>query len=129
MVSATKDIKSLFNLDLSGNKLDDECLITLADAMKSLTSLNLSRNKFTDSGIEILAPYLSGNIKLKVLDLSSNPGITNSSVPLIIDILVGSEITQICLSDTSISEGIKHFIPLTKGLVNGGEKSLNLRNK
>lgn len=129
MVSAIKDIKSLFNINLSGNKLDDECMITLADTMKSITSLNLSRNKFTDSGIETLAPYLSGNTKLKVLDLSGNSGITNSSVPLIIDILIGSEITHLYLSDTSISEGIRHFIPLAKGFADGNETSLNLRNR
>ncbi len=70
-----------------------------------LKKLDVSYNKVTDKGIEIISEYLIENTKLKVLDLCFNRGITDVSVPYLIEIAKKSCITQIDIHYTSLSEG------------------------
>ncbi len=93
-------------LTLYKNAIDDECMQQLGEYVqenKYLERLNINGNKITDKGVEILSEYLSGNILLKELGLYYNRGITNASVPYLVDIANKSYITNIYLVDTSIT--------------------------
>ncbi len=94
-------------LDLSNNKIDDECMKQLGDYVQDnqhFECLNVGWNKVTDKGIEIISEHLIGNTKLNLLDLSFNKRITDKSVPYLIEIAKKSCITQMDISYTSISE-------------------------
>ncbi len=94
-------------LSLENNKIDDECMKQLGECLQDneyLEILNVNNNKVTDKGIEIISEYLIGNTKLKELYLNSNEGITDVSVPYLIDIAMKSYITKMDLEFTSISE-------------------------
>ncbi len=70
----------------------------------------LSSNEATDKGIETIPEDLIGNTKLKVLDLNRNSGITDASVPYLIEIAKKSCITEIGLRDTLISYAKKQEV-------------------
>ncbi len=94
-------------LNLSSNNVGDECMKQLGEYVQDsqyLDILRLGNNKITDKGIEMISEYLIGNTKLKELDLSVNKGITDASVPYLVEIGNKSCITKIGLRDTSISE-------------------------
>ncbi len=95
------------DLNLSYNEIDDECMKQLGEYVQDneyLERLMLSYNKVTDKGIEMLLEYLIGNTKLNELNLSVNWGITDASVPYLIEIAKKSCITRMYLGGTSISE-------------------------
>ena len=72
------------------NELDDDCMKSLGEFIKNnqtIKNMNIGINKITDNGIEILLPYLIGNITIKRIDISLNKGITDESVPLLIEII------------------------------------------
>ncbi len=95
------------NLYLFGNLIDDECMKQFGEYVQDnqhLVMLDINWSIITDKGIEIISEYLFGNIKLKVLNLGGNKGITNISAPYLIEIAKKSCITKIDLWNTSISE-------------------------
>jgi len=53
---------------------------------KFIEIIYLGGNYITDKSFEILLPYLFANTTLKKLGVSYNEGITDESVPLLIDI-------------------------------------------
>ncbi len=69
-----------------------------------LEILWLGNNKVTGKGIEIISEYLIGNTKLKELYLSYNIGITDESVPYLIEIAKKSRVNKMNLERISISE-------------------------
>ncbi len=94
-------------LNLSWNQIDDECMKQFGEYVQDndhLEKLRLSNNRITDKGIEIISEYLIGNTKLKELNLRGNKGITDESVPYLIEIAKKSCITQIDIRSRSISE-------------------------
>ncbi len=94
------------SLHLSYNEIDDECMKQLGEYMqdnKYLEQIWLFENKVSDKGIEILSEYLIGNIKLKQLYLMHNIGITDKSVPYLMEIAMRSCIARLDLWRTSIS--------------------------
>ncbi len=94
------------DLNLSYNEIDDECMNQLGEYVQDnqhLKILNISGNKITDKEIEIISEYLIGNTKLDDLDLGGNKGITDVSVPYLIEIAEKSCITEVYLQYTSIS--------------------------
>ncbi len=94
-------------LDLSNDEIDDECMKQLGEFVQDnehLEKLWLSNDNITDKGIEMISEYLIGNIKLKELNLSYSRGITNASVPYLVEIAKKSCITDIDIGFTSISE-------------------------
>ena len=103
-----KEMKSkLIYLYLSGNLLDDECMKTLGEFIKyseTFESIGISNNNITDKGIEILSEYLIGYITLYELDFSYNEGITDKSLPYLIDIAKKTSITSMNLFSTSVSK-------------------------
>ena len=94
-------------LSLYGNEIDDECMKQFGEYVQDnehLERLEIGKIKISDKGIEIISEYLIGNTKLKELDLKYNKGITDVSVPYLIEIAKKSCITQMVVEYTSISE-------------------------
>ncbi len=93
-------------LSLSHNEIDDECMKQLGEYVQDnehLERLMLGYNKITDKGIEVISEYLIGNTVMKILVLRYNRGITNASIPYLIEIANQSCITDMDLWHTSIS--------------------------
>ncbi len=93
-------------LGLSLNQIDDECMKQLGEYVQDnqhFERLWLETNKVTDKGIEIISEYLFGNITLKELGLRGNRGITDVSVPYLIEIAKKSYVTKIETRNTTIS--------------------------
>ena len=61
--------KELDDINISENKLDDNCMESLVNLLNELPIINikLSNHSITDNGIEILSDGLIGNIILKIL--------------------------------------------------------------
>lgn len=94
------------SLDLSANQLDDDCMKALGELVQDnqhLKGIDLRENKITDKGVGILSEHLIGNTALKVLDLNNNKGITDLSVPTLIQTARNSAIPNILIYHTSIS--------------------------
>ncbi len=106
LIDTLRECNSVISvLDLSINEIDDECMKQLGEYIQDnehLERLEIG-SKVTDKGIEMLSEYLIGNTTLKELNLS-NKGITDVSVPYLIDIAKKSCITEIDIENTSISE-------------------------
>ena len=95
------------DLNLSYNQIDDECMKQLGEYVQNnehLEKLEIGSNKLTDKRIEILSEYLNGNTTLKELYLRNNNGITDVSVPYLIEIAKKSCITRLFIGNTSISQ-------------------------
>lgn len=100
-------------LDLSVNKLDDDCIDSLGLYIQDnqhLENILIGYNKLTDNAVEILSESLIGNSTLKLLDLSSVVGITDVSTPHLIEIARRSFVTEIVIWDTCISSEKKQKI-------------------
>lgn len=85
----------IINLYLGNNRLDDGCMKSLGEWIKlnnTMTSISLCQNQISDRGIEILALYVKGNTALKSMDFRNNPGITNESVAIFLDMIKSSKI-------------------------------------
>ncbi len=106
-------------LNLSWNEIDDECMKQVGEYMQDNEYLNklwLFNNKITDKGIEMISEYLIGNTILKELEIYNNKGITDVSIPYLIEITNKSCITNAFLWGTSIStkkqEEIAEFLKI-----------------
>lgn len=108
LLKTLKEMKSkLIKLFLDDNLLDDECMNMLGEFIEyseTIETIRFLKNKITDKGIEILSEYLIGNISLKTLNISGNKGITDKSLPYLIDIAKKTSITSINLFLTSLSK-------------------------
>lgn len=115
-----------------GNQLDDECMKALGEYIKSnrrVEKLLVGYNKITDKGLEVLAPYLQENTTLRTLNLGSNAGITDSSVPLLINILESSHIEDVNVWHTSITQKNAIAVPLAHNQLKYGPNQLDLFEK
>lgn len=66
---------SITKIDLSRNSLDSNCLESLgifARDSKTLTDINLSYNKIDDYGIQFLSSSIAGNTSVRVIDFTGN---------------------------------------------------------
>lgn len=88
------------------NELDDECMESLGEYAQDNEHLECMKigNRVTDKGVEILSKYLIGNTKLEELSLSFNQGVTDASVPFLIEFAKKSSILRIDYFETSISD-------------------------
>lgn len=91
---------------------------------KCLERIDLQYNKINDAGIETLAPYLEGNITLKMLEISGMQGITEVSVPLFLRIIETSHIQDIIFAFTLISEVKALTAPLAINQIKYGTSSI-----
>jgi len=67
-----------------------------------IESVLIGGNRITDKGIELLLPFLVGNTTLRQLDISSNKGITQKSIPALFEIAMKSYLETINIEYTSI---------------------------
>ncbi len=99
-------------IKLSNNKeINDECMKSLGEYIKTNKSIEiiwLESNNISDAGIEILAPYLDGNMTFNLLYLSENEGITDKSIPLLVKMIESSHVENMHIDYTSITQK-KHF--------------------
>lgn len=98
----------VYNIMLDENKqIDDECVKSLGEYIKynkTIEEISLRGVQISDQGIELLVPYFDGNTTFKHLDLQSNRGITDKSVPLFVKLAELSHVEYIDLHSTSISQ-------------------------
>ncbi len=103
-------------ITLSDNLIDNECMMQLGEFIQGnqhISLLYICSNKITDRGIEILSEHLAGNTTLKYLDLNNNNGITEASVPYLLEIAKRSCIEVIILWYISLSSESKKKIQET----------------
>ena len=96
---------------------------------KTIVNINICNNKITDNGIEILLPYLIGNEMLKRCDISFNRGITDNSVPLLVEIIKNSSIEDIIILRTSITNQNILVAPLIRNAFSKGFDKINMEGK
>ncbi len=117
------------------HQINDECMKSLGEYIKynkSIERILLSRNKISDTDIEILAPYLDGNTTFKRLYLNSNEGITDKSIPLLLKMIESSNIEDMGLYDTSITQKnsiVNICIHLACNRIKYGSAMLNLSRR
>jgi hypothetical protein len=98
-------LKKLRVLRIAHNILKEENLIFLS-ALPELECLSVARTGLSDAGMK----YLSKCGKLRILDLSENPGIGDQSIKHLLPL---KNLAYLCLKGTQISpEGIKQLKPL-----------------
>lgn len=122
---------SVKSINMKNNQLDDDCIPSLGNLLQnqqveelylgnnSVGYPNLKRigNDFTDKGIEILLPYLIGNTTIKFLDISSNPKISDNSIPILKELIKKTNIENIYAEGTSISGKNALVAPLTENIL------------
>lgn len=124
---------AISKLFLHDNPFDDSCLIALAELLqrnKTITTVNISgrisddKSNLTDNGLKIFCPLIAGNnTALRVLNLSNNKSITKDSVPVLIDMIEKSNIEEVYVNKTSITDKSVFAIPLAANkMKNGSER-------
>lgn len=119
-------------LGLNGNQLDDDCMSSLGDYIKNNSSLETvfgGSLSLSDVGIEILAPFLSGNTTFKCLYLAGNRMITNKSVPLLLTMIESTCIEDLNIESTSITMIIIFIDPLARNAFRNGTRLLSFGRK
>lgn len=116
---------SLIVIDFSNNYLDDECLRNFGEFIHDnqvIEKINIGgeRNNISDKGMEVFLPYFLGNNSLKQIDISSNKGITNISIPLIKEVIEKSKIQEIEMRHTNIKAKNIISIPLAANVFKYG---------
>jgi len=91
--------------------------------------LNFGYNKITDNGIEILLPYLIGNRTIKKFNIYENKGIIDKSVPLLKEIIQKSNIEDINIYDTSITNKNTIVIPLVENILKNGSDKIYMSGR
>ncbi len=91
----------------------------------------LNQNKISDKSIEILAPYLDGNITFKRLDWSGDRRITDKSIPFLVKMIESSHIEDMDVDNTSITQenSIDVWISLACNTFKYGSTKLDLSYK
>lgn len=98
---------------MSRNRLNDYCMLQLGnfiEANECLIEIDLGQNRIANKGIEILTEHMIGNTGLKLLWLNGNTGIKNSSVPYLLEAITKSNIAEIHMNSTCISDENKKEI-------------------
>lgn len=105
MIQVTNSsITGVYMLD---NQIDDECMESLGICIQrnnKIKNIHLGNNMITDQGIDRLSEYLFGNLTLTTLAFENNKGITDLSLPTLVDIAKGTYIAFLSLRGTLISE-------------------------
>lgn len=103
-------------LNISHNQINDDCIKSFAELIQdneSLAKLNLRSNLITDKGIELLCDCLVGYSVITDLYLIGNQGITNASLPYLIDIIKKTHIIDLdALSSEAKEEEIRIALKL-----------------
>ena len=97
---------SLNALSIGKNKIDDEGVEILAEALRknqSLTLIDLSKNEFGDDGVAALAAALQSNTALRALNLDNNK-IEDDGVEVLVDAIRKN--TSLMILDLLGNDGI-----------------------
>lgn len=108
------------NIYFNKNKLDDECMVSLGELLSNnefIENIALHSNNISDKGIKILVPYIIGNKFLHFISFSNNKGITEKSVPHFLNLIEKSNVINIAIHGTSITNKNIFFIPLVKNIL------------
>ncbi len=79
---------------------------------KSSANIDFSLDRITDNELDRLIPILKSNPSLKTLNLSNNSGITNKSIDPLLDLVKQTNIEDINIRNTSISNKNVLLVPL-----------------
>ena len=128
-----KECKSSFEIiNLNYNELDDDCMGSLGEFIQNNQTIKdsfVGNNKITDKGIEILLSYLIGNITVKKFGIYDNKEITDKSIPLLKEIIQKSNIQDIDIYGTSITNENILVVPLIGNILNNGFDEMNMIGK
>lgn len=122
-----KTKSSIEILKLNGNSINDNSLSLLGDHVKAtnvMIEIHLSSNDITDNGIEILCPYLMGNNRLRVLDLSWNPKISEKSTSSLLKLVESSLLDTLSIEGTSIQNKNILISRLVANKLRNGSKNI-----
>lgn len=105
LCSTLKTCPYIRKLELYLTHIDDACMDLLSDLMygnPTIEYLHIGSSSFTDKGLATFCEALIGNTVLKTLMLKSNQSFTEASIPVLVDMIGQTCITQIDLTDTPI---------------------------
>lgn len=91
--------------------------------------VDLGNNKISDTGIRSLVTFLNGNMALRQLKFDGNKGITDKSIPLLLDIINNTKIEDISVEGTDTNEQISLIVPLVANVLKNEVATLNLNEK
>jgi len=133
LFNTLKECKSsIETINLNFNQLNDDCMESLGQFIQNsqtIKNIDIGKNKITDKGIEILLPYLIGNTTFKIFDFLWNKGITDKSIPLLIEIIQKSNIQDINIDETSITNKSILVVPLIKNIFKNGSDKIYMERK
>lgn len=130
--SLVKSSLYLKQISLSGNGLDDSCLLLIGEYVQKnrvIESLGLGNNKVSDRGVKMLASSLNGHPSIRCIDLRNNKGISNKSLPTLIKVIESSRISTLHIYGTSVSNVDILAIYLAISDVKCGEDKIDLGGK
>jgi len=119
--------RSLKEMDLSANKIDDNGALALGNALtvnRSITNINLKKNKFGDLGLSTLSAALVTNTFISTLDVGGNRISDDGITKLCTVLSTATSVTDLDVSDNNI--GIDGAFCLAE--VIKSNKSLNIIN-
>lgn len=111
------------------NKIDDTCLKSLGEYIsknKHIETISIGGALITDDGIQILLPYLEGNTSLKKFYLSENKGITDKSIPLLVKMIESSNLEDLTVMDSSITQKNPFEFSFIHNMIKCGKDQLQL---
>lgn len=129
--SLLKNRIKINKINIYANQINDDCMEMIGEYVKfnkDLSVLGLSYNHITDNGIEILSPFLIGLTSLRSFKLSGNKGITNESIPILINILQNSFIDDLVVQDTSIDRKYMLYVPIAINEIKNHSRELDLKD-
>ena len=97
--------RSLKELDLSANGIDDTGALSLGNALtvnRSVTNLNLKKNKFGDLGLSTISAALVTNTFISTLDIGGNRISDDGITKLCTVLSTATSVTDLDISDNNI---------------------------
>ena len=112
--------------------MDDNCIKSLGEFIqnsKTIINIGLGDNVITDKGIEILLPYLIGNMTIIYLGISFNKEITDKSIPLLKESIHKSIIQCLDIFGTSITDKNILVVQLIENILKNGSDTIDMNGK
>lgn len=101
----------MVEVDLSCNELVEAHLHAVGRFIQNCSTLNhllLNSCELSDESIELLSSYIIGTTSLEEIGFSNNEDLTEDSIEYLEDMVKGSYLKSIDISDTSIDEDDLH---------------------
>lgn len=119
---------SISELALSGNRIDDNCLVQLSEYVQSSKDLQVLYvgREISDDGVEMLCKNIKGNTVLKELYLGYNNKITDKSIPMLINLIESTYLERLLVQHSSITQYNIFVLPLVNNAMKCGSSSLEL---